>query len=435
VKVLFIVSAFAPRNVIGAVRPSKLAKYLVRLGHEVTVVSPDVPEGEPRDTLLESEELKQARRVVVPYASSWHRLRGAYKKGGAGAATASGGASGVKQFARFLASLLNDALWTRRVKEALRGLGSGTPFDAVISSYPNAGPHFAAAWAKRKGLARRWVADFRDPMVYDWQNAPQRLLSRLMQRHFERGADVVTVVARGAMEKFSVSQQRGTLRWIPNGFDPDDLRGMDAGADAPAEEPGRLVLAYAGGLYGGKRDLRPLFRALRELTDEGRLGEQGPLFLYAGRDEGVLRGFARECGLEGHVRAVGVLERKAALSLQRGADAVVVCSHNSRQDKGVMTGKVYECLMLGRPVITLVNGDAPGSELGRMLTDIRAGAVYGEARHAEDFPGLKDFLAGLWRGKTSGQGGAWQMDEEKKAEYAYGRITARMAALMGGEGE
>ena len=436
-KILFICSAFAPRNVIGAVRPSKMAKYMVRMGHEVTVVSPDVPEGEPRDTLLESPEIQASRRVVVPYAGAYHRLRGAYRKGGAGAASASGGASGLKQFARFAVSLLNDLLWTRRVKAALRGLAGGEPFDAVISSYPNAAPHFAASWARRRGLAKRWVADFRDPMVYEWQNAPQKRANTFLQRRFEARADVVTVVSRDAMEKFPASAGAGKLRWVPNGFDPDDLRGAADAAAGPSPgtaEPGRLVLAYAGGLYGGKRDLSPLFRALRELTDEGAMGD-GPVFLYAGPDEAILRGFARAHGLEGSVRAMGVLERRAALGMQQGADAVVVCSHNSRQDRGILTGKVYECLMLGRPLVTLVNGDMPGSELGRMLDDVGAGAVYEEARHEADFPRLKAFLAGLARQKALGGDVTFNMNEDKKAAYAYGRIAARMAGLAGGDAD
>jgi len=40
---LFVCTAFAPKNVIGSVRPTKIAKYLVRAGHDVTVVMPELP--------------------------------------------------------------------------------------------------------------------------------------------------------------------------------------------------------------------------------------------------------------------------------------------------------------------------------------------------------------------------------------------------------
>ena len=37
-RILIVSYYFAPQNVIGAVRPTKLAKYLARMGHEVTVI-------------------------------------------------------------------------------------------------------------------------------------------------------------------------------------------------------------------------------------------------------------------------------------------------------------------------------------------------------------------------------------------------------------
>ena len=37
-KILIVSYYFAPQNLIGAVRPTKLAKYLARMGHEVTVI-------------------------------------------------------------------------------------------------------------------------------------------------------------------------------------------------------------------------------------------------------------------------------------------------------------------------------------------------------------------------------------------------------------
>ena len=37
-RILIISYFFAPQNAMGAVRPTKLAKYLSRMGHEVTVL-------------------------------------------------------------------------------------------------------------------------------------------------------------------------------------------------------------------------------------------------------------------------------------------------------------------------------------------------------------------------------------------------------------
>jgi len=63
VKILILASCFAPKNVIGAVRISKIAKYLVREGHKVTVISPVLESYDGIDETLECEELKKVQEL------------------------------------------------------------------------------------------------------------------------------------------------------------------------------------------------------------------------------------------------------------------------------------------------------------------------------------------------------------------------------------
>ena len=82
--ILFVCTAFAPKNIIGSIRPTKLAKYMVRMGHRVTVILPVLGENEPQDELLMSPEMDSVRRVAVPNGGLYHRIKGIYKKGGSG---------------------------------------------------------------------------------------------------------------------------------------------------------------------------------------------------------------------------------------------------------------------------------------------------------------------------------------------------------------
>ena len=72
---------------------------------------------------------------------------------------------------------------------------------------------------------------------------------------------------------------------ITNGFDEEDFLSFEQiRKDRPGDETNQLVFSYAGGLYGGERDCSPLFKAVRELIDEGKLVSEDVRVDYAGRD-------------------------------------------------------------------------------------------------------------------------------------------------------
>lgn len=400
-RVLIISYNFAPQNTIGAVRPTKLAKYLQRMGHEVTVICGTGMDDRQDPTLArDMAELKDVR--VVDSFNPLKRLK--QRKAAASAQTVAPSPSapaasraeaapraertGLKQR---LANGLYLFLWVvadwcfeHRGKQELRRLDG--VYDAVFSSYSPMSSHEIAYVAKRRGLARRWVADFRDEMdvSFRWQEPRKRRLWRRLDT-----ADALTAVSEGTLAAMGIAQ-RGQVLF--NGFDRED-----AGPTAAAPRDGIFRAVYCGQFHMGRkgvsdRDLTPIFAALKRLIAQGELSMSQLQLCYAGSEGDTFIRYAQRCGLEGCVRLYGSVSREESLQLQGQADLLLMASWNLAGQTGILTGKLFEYLMMMKPIACYMSGDAAGSELKALLSKTGAGYCAEQTEGSSALNELERFL-------------------------------------------
>ena len=319
-----------------------------------------------------------------------------------------------------------DRDWFLRATAAMKRQLAGEHVDCVYSTFPNEVNHDQARWVMQQGMADRWIADFRDPMFYQYHDAHN--LRRLKRQHrIEREADLVTIVSEGARSKFrceGVAEEK--IICIPNGFDPEDAAQT---VGTPTE--GMLRIFYAGTLYAGRRDFSVVFQAISELHREGLVEPERIRFEYAGNEWPVMRSFAEQYGLTGCCINHGFIPRSRVLELLGEADCTAVCTHNTKTDQGVVTGKVFELLLVGKPIVTVVNGDTAGSELGAIVRDCHAGPVYEQPIHDSDYPVLKQWLLDTYREKMETGAVAPVLDPGKRDAYSYEALSAQLFRLTG----
>lgn len=462
--VLMICYYFAPHNGIGAVRPTKLGKYLTRLGYEVTVLCAQNI-GALRDTLLERDLAELPRVITVRERSlfRWWKERGLAaeapaalpararlpekalddarmseeaaraQRAAAGPQAAAPSAQAKPDTGHGMAALRKRALNALYLWLFHRGdmafaractrelLSMDQHFDVALSCYGPLSTHIIGRRAKRLHIADRWVADFRDEtsVPFRWQAG---WLARYMRR-VRRYADAITVATDGFMRMMKLE---AFARVVPNGYDPEDTDG----APTPPPEPGTLALAYCGQLYEGKSDLTPVFRALRELASEGVCDPARLRLHYAGRQGEAFAAQAAAFGLAGAVVDHGMLPRTASLALQRAADALLLATWNTPGRTGVVTGKALEYMMAARPVLLCVSGTVPGSEARALIEDAALGVAYEQARAQADAPALKAYLRALYEARMAGDPPPFHPKAEVVESFAYGRIAATFADII-----
>lgn len=434
-KILIVSYYFAPQNLIGAVRPTKFAKYLSRMGHEVTVICGAGRDGKIDPTL--ERDLGEIRDVHL--ITEWNPLRSWIMKKQTKPASpaAAPSAPAAEQVRKSLPKRLvmkaidtvyvmlrwqSDRSFSRLGRKELSRLSG--PYDAVFSTYAPFSVHEIARKARKSSLAKRWIADFRDEvgMPFRYQAGKKRRYMQMLRRD----ADVLSAVSDGFLEMMRFED---IGRVLSNGFDREDIPQVETDAD-----DGCLRVVYCGQLQDsrrevGERDITPMFRALRRLVDEGLLPMEKLKLVYAGREGSRFLRYAASCGLESCVEDHGQVSRERSIALQKGASILLMASHHMYSQRGILTGKLFEYMMMDKPIICCMAGDLPNSGVKRVLKETGMGLCC-EAACPGDEERLYAYvqeLARAWKHQLSMLMGKQQDAVEK---YGYPLLAAELEGWM-----
>lgn len=380
-RLLFLAYDFPPINNIGCVRAYNIAKWLTRKGWEVTVVTPN--ESAWRRAAGAAELHEDLSRQGIRCMRTEHRwlslLPVPFEGRKYSLAWAAGGAS--RRIATFL-GIERESGWIGEAEKACSAL-TPADVDVIFAS----GPPFASFDLARRvaeSLGRPYVLDYRDLWTgnpHARHAAPRRRIEREKQVLAASAAatGVSPSLRQSLRDQFGVGKG---VHVISNGFDPEEM------ARVPKHDFGHFAIVYAGMFYPPKRTVRPLMEALRRVDQLDESQKPWAFHYYGNQDEYVLSS-AREFQVEHRVVVHGNVPRAHALSAVGGANVAVVVSsvypEGSLQDKGIVTGKVFEAIGLGTPLLVIA---PPGSDLEGVLAATRLGKRFA----GTEIQGMAEFL-------------------------------------------
>lgn len=142
---------------------------------------------------------------------------------------------------------------------------------------------------------------------------------------------------------------------VMNGFDD---RGESTHAPSRSTE---LRILYTGIVYPGKRDPAPLFAAIKLMGERGRR----VLVDFYGQDLRGVRDAAAAAGIESQVKIHAPVSYSESLRLQAEADVLLLLLWDDPRERGTLTGKVFEYIGSGRPILAIGCRDGLASTLVR----------------------------------------------------------------------
>jgi glycosyltransferase involved in cell wall biosynthesis len=211
----------------------------------------------------------------------------------------------------------------------------------------------------QRASATRWIADLRDPLVANQHRRDDTAAARARQaaneqvaRLVARNADAVTCVSEAIADEVRGLGARGPVRVIANGCDFDDFAGLEY-------EPAlRFRITHTGSFFG-KRDPRPFLQAFHAAGLDA-------VARFVGDFRSSDREWAEALGLGDRLEIVDYLPRADSLRLQRDSEALLLLVPDAGgRGKGVLSGKVFEYIAAGRPILAVVPPDGAAADLVR----------------------------------------------------------------------
>ncbi|WP_271856132.1 hypothetical protein [Patiriisocius marinus] len=406
-RILIITTAFAPKNVIGAIRITKLVKYLERLNYDITVISPELDEYTKIDKYILSKEIEAVKKHTISQ-SDWFvkvflnkRNVMLQKQSASNYMTKKQNANilkSLKAFAyshlQFIYTIIRNLDWKKNVISFVRDNYSESEFDVVLSSYPALGDHWAANWVRKNNYAKTWFADFRDPINYETNSSWLKLkLNTYFQDKILSQTDFATCISRDLFKKFN-SKYHYKLKFLPNGFDTDDLN-TELSLNKPKLNK-VLTFCYVGSLYGGTRSLKSFFKGLKYLIEqEDDIDVNSFKLVYAGSEFNELCNQASQFDLTDILENRGRVSRTESINIQNNSDIIIVVTWNTLKDQGILTGKLFECFLTQKTILGIVNGNLPNSEFKNIIHDVNGGFAFEDSSfdYEKEFKDLIKFLS------------------------------------------
>ncbi len=380
-RVLMFAYYFPPLGGGGVQRTAKYVKYLPSEGFDPIVVT-----GTTRGFFLRDVGLSRD----VPPGTLIRRARALPLQ------TAQWKLDGLLRRVGIPSRLVNEALWPDNhigwlpaaVLGGLRAVRDHQPDVIYSTSSPTTAHVVALIVHKLTGLP--WVADFRDSWLFNPLDpmtksyAPLSRASEALERKVVEEASYVTF-ADETMEACGLAHDDPRRVVIYNGVDPDDLLPL---APARRQSPNqRFLLSYVGSLYG-THDGAQTFAAIRRLIDSGELDPRTFELRIVGHAE-----IERRTLESLPVSFTGYVSHEQALAEMAGASVLL---YSRPPDDRVLSGKIFEYLCSGRPVLSVAHPDGLASKL---VAELGAGWC-ADVRDAESVTRtLREVLAQWQRGE------------------------------------
>jgi glycosyltransferase involved in cell wall biosynthesis len=426
-KVLIITYYWPPSGGAGVQRWLKFSKYLREYGWEPVIYTPENPEAPAVDHSLETDIPEGITVIKLPIFepySAYKRFVGMKPgdKVNAGFLQEKEKPGRAEGFAVWLRGnfFIPDArrFWINPSIKYLTKYLKDNPVDAIVSTGPPHSMHLIALHLN-KLFNIPWLADFRDPWTgIDFYHQLKltsfaNKLHHKLEKKVLSTATEVTVISRDMMNEFNGIFERG-YKLVTNGYDEEDISPLPQN-----QLDNEFTISHIGSLNPARNPLI-LWKVLAEM------GKNNPLFANALRiklvgkvDIGVMKSI-EDFGLTEYLTRIEYMPHRDVMHEIQKSQVLLLLINNTPNAKGILTGKIFEYLGSGRPILNIgpEDGDAAA-----MLKNADAGQTAGYQNEEAMQRILNDYFIKFSEQRLESNTG-------NRLKYSRNELTKQIAGIL-----
>ena len=301
------------------------------------------------------------------------------------------------------------------LKKAKRLIAEGE-IDAILTTGPPHSTHLIGRALTRK-YKLPWIADFRDPWVdIDFleelpMNGPAKKWNASLEQSVLDEANIVLTVSP-AMDRAFASKKPNARHVIYNGFDEEDFEGV-----VPNEGEDFLI-SHVGNMNAA-RNPAVLWDVLAKGLKDGRWGRAR--IKLVGNVDGVVMQHIQQAGLTKLIERIPYCPHHEAVKHMMESSLLLLPINNVFSAKGIVTGKLFEYMATGRPILGI---GPPDGDAAALLNETHAGQML----DFKDEQGVFDYLSKTYSDWT--QKNLKEPNKEAIAKYSRKGQTGQLAEIL-----
>lgn len=269
-------------------------------------------------------------------------------------------------------------------------------FDAVLTTGPPHSTHLSGA-ALQALTGTPWLADFRDPWtdINYYQELPHtqwaQRLDEALERLVLRRAQAITTVSPSwcnLLRQNVERPDRDRFHIVQNGYDEEDVAERQHAVDTDV-----FSVTHVGSLYSS-RNPTALWGALKRLREEDAVPDLR--IRLVGLVDPPVRVSLQEHDLDEVTEFVSYVPHDEAVAYMQRAGLLLLSIEDFPAATGMLTGKIYEYLVSGRPVLGV---GPPEGDAAALLERTDGGRLFGWT----DAAGMASFVRRHYEAWTEGE--------------------------------